>query len=101
MKTGPFLHMQTQTIYVNSYHNMITNIKSNSAPTFIIFPKAKYRVFNKFLNPFDALIILNNLATLIILRAVKLKATENNESSNEIKEVITMMKSNRFQFSWK
>lgn len=70
----------------------VNMIRANSKPTFKIFYRAKYRVFNRACKLLLALTILKSLATLMILNTVMLNKLEI-ESSIETKLSTTIVKS--------
>ena len=72
----------------------VKKIKSNSAATFIILGNEYYRVLRRCLKPLEAFIILSNLATLIILRAVIF--TDKLEALIVANDSMTIRRSNKF-----
>ena len=78
----------------------VKNSKTSNEATVRIFSRDKYKVLSKDLKPSEDLTILNNLATLITLKAVILICRSTNKvSSITIKLIKTMHKSNLFQLT--
>ena len=79
----------------------VNRMSSKRAAVLMIFPRDMKRVLRRVLIPSDVLIILKSLETLMILRAVGLKLIYSRRVSSEaIKDIITIMKSNLFQFTY-
>jgi len=62
----------------------VKKIKINKAPVFAIFIIDINKVFNNYRIPSLVLIILSNLATLIILRAVTLNCNSTSQESSRV-----------------
>ena len=79
----------------------VKKMSISKAAVFKILPRDINSVLSSVLRPSEVLTILKSLETLIILRAVGLKFNfSSNSSSNAIKDIITMMKSNLFQLTY-
>jgi len=78
----------------------VKRISINKAADYKMLPSDKKSVFNRDLSPCEVLTILRSLLTLIILKAVTLKLRSlKSVSSKANRDIITIMKSNLFQFT--